>query len=35
MRTTHYGLLETIMDTPLLKLDDVLKPLKVEAEAVV
>ena len=35
MRTTHYGLLETIMDTPILKLDDVLKPLKVEAEAVV
>jgi len=30
MNTQRYGLLERIMDTPLLKLDDVLKPLKVE-----
>ena len=35
LNTQHYGLLETIMDTPLLRLDDVLKPLKVEAEAVI
>jgi hypothetical protein len=34
LHTQHYGLLEAIMDTPLLTLDDVLKPLKVE-EAVV
>ena len=30
MNTQRYGLLEKIMDTPLLKLDDVLKPLKTE-----
>ena len=30
MSAQRYGLLEKIMDTPLLKLDDVLKPLKQE-----
>ena len=34
LKTQRYGLLEQIMDTPLLKLDDVLKPLKTEVEAV-
>ena len=34
LKAQRYGLLEQIMDVPLLKLDDVLKPLKVE-EAVI
>ena len=34
LKVQRYGLLEQIMDVPLLKLDDVLKPLRVE-EAVI
>lgn len=34
MKAQRYGLLEQIMDVPLLKLDDVLKPLRVQ-EAVI